>query len=753
MFALNYEFPALFCPAHIFRKVSILLFVFMFTCTLYSQTSEKVCGTKPVLIARGPQFPVSSTDTIKALVIFVRYLDDNFWCCDGWPTDVWSVPKWGYQVLSSKDASVLSNPSISGYFDAMSSYNIDHGWQFRGDEYRGLYVTQHPIFYYQNNGGLGAVSEEVFTSLDSKINFADYDKLDPLDMDHDGNYNEPDGYADMIILWFRWLNSGIDGSTFSGIATLGGLSMSFPHGIFTSNDIVNVNGTPTHVRITPYTPGDYAIPACGLMGEGTSLNDIDIFVHEVGHYLFGLSHTPHLGLWNLMTGNGVGIMNALERSQLGWIPDPPHYQSQYGTYNIRLKDFETTGEAYIFDAYAERYVLENRWTDGFYSRAGDWKMPGNGLLFTNLHFFPENGDLPYTIACADNKWIWSNLGTGNCGALYCLNLHNMKFIYPFQKVEPSNTGFSFMEMHDICTFDGTENMCRSVDSSFGKAGNLWNIGYNQVFSPWSNPKTGGALNGKGIIFDIQRQNEDGSFDILVKFGVDNCEAGTHPSKPMWLRASKYYFDLERPHRFHPKLEWLFNTEPDVIGNHGYYKIFRGMIKNYVDPVYVLIDSVQSSQNTYIDEKISLYDGGDSYGCAYKDRVYAYRISAVDNENLESVRSDRAVIKGYIDPCETQGDNPAEINNNGTQREFSIFNYPNPFNPITEIRFTIPSDLFVTIRIYNTLGQVIETLIGNEYKKAGSYSVTFDGTNLASGIYFYYITAGDYHASKKMLLIK
>jgi aminopeptidase N len=80
------------------------------------------------------------------------------------------------------------------------------------------------------------------------------------------------------------------------------------------------------------------------------------------------------------------------------------------------------------------------------------------------------------------------------------------------------------------------------------------------------------------------------------------------------------------------------------------------------------------------------------------------------------------------------------------------NYPNPFNPVTKISFDIPEKNNVTVKIYDVLGRLVKVLL-NETKDAGSYSVTFDGTNLPSGIYYYEIRAGSYTDTKKMVLVK
>jgi len=80
------------------------------------------------------------------------------------------------------------------------------------------------------------------------------------------------------------------------------------------------------------------------------------------------------------------------------------------------------------------------------------------------------------------------------------------------------------------------------------------------------------------------------------------------------------------------------------------------------------------------------------------------------------------------------------------------NYPNPFNPTTTINYSIPKSSDVTLYVYNTLGQKVKTLV-NAKQTAGKYTVNFDASNLASGIYFYQIKADNFTKVKKMVLIK
>ena len=92
-------------------------------------------------------------------------------------------------------------------------------------------------------------------------------------------------------------------------------------------------------------------------------------------------------------------------------------------------------------------------------------------------------------------------------------------------------------------------------------------------------------------------------------------------------------------------------------------------------------------------------------------------------------------------------------NKPTASSFHLFqNYPNPFNPSTTIMFNVPSSGFVSLKVYDALGREVKTLV-QVVKKMGRYEVEFDASKLSSGVYFYRLTAGDYGAVKKMVVIK
>ena len=95
---------------------------------------------------------------------------------------------------------------------------------------------------------------------------------------------------------------------------------------------------------------------------------------------------------------------------------------------------------------------------------------------------------------------------------------------------------------------------------------------------------------------------------------------------------------------------------------------------------------------------------------------------------------------------------SEENYFSTSTDFLCQNYPNPFNPTTNIRFRITDYGFVSLKVYDVLGNEILNLI-NEFKPAGEYEVSLNAANLPGGVYFYKLQSGDFVETKKMILLR
>ncbi|MBK7104250.1 MAG: T9SS type A sorting domain-containing protein [Ignavibacteriae bacterium] len=183
----------------------------------------------------------------------------------------------------------------------------------------------------------------------------------------------------------------------------------------------------------------------------------------------------------------------------------------------------------------------------------------------------------------------------------------------------------------------------------------------------------------------------------------------------------------------PKLDWAANNEPDL----KRYVIFRKLeFGNW-------IQLATTTNTTYTDQSVTL----NLYGGVGQDAFY--KIKAEDlTGNLSNFSNEVSteiigLNKFSIDFAEY--DNIPSIT-----KLFS--NYPNPFNPETKISFQLSDKSYVSLKVYDNLGREVSVLI-DDIKEAGLYSVPFNAGNLASGVYFYRLQTSNFSDLKKMILIK
>lgn len=190
---------------------------------------------------------------------------------------------------------------------------------------------------------------------------------------------------------------------------------------------------------------------------------------------------------------------------------------------------------------------------------------------------------------------------------------------------------------------------------------------------------------------------------------------------------------------HPRLIWgpFPNTEFIV----SYYKIYKK--KN--SQSFEFYDTSNSPE--YIDTDETLLTGP----YQTNETVAKYRVTAVGylSESQNETNPSNEV------EARVPGDPPQKIGHNFSSQisEFSLSqNYPNPFNPATVISYSVAENSFVSLKVYDVLGNEISDLV-NEVKEPGKYTVSFDASNLSSGIYFYTLKANSNSLTKKMLLAK
>ena len=128
-----------------------------------------------------------------------------------------------------------------------------------------------------------------------------------------------------------------------------------------------------------------------------------------------------------------------------------------------------------------------------------------------------------------------------------------------------------------------------------------------------------------------------------------------------------------------------------------------------------------------------------------------------NNNVWKLICASGFSTGYLSQTEILTDTLStvgilNINSNNPEKFFLSQNYPNPFNPATKINYELRVTNYVSIKVYDLLGNEISSLV-NKKQNAGKYEIEFDGSNLSSGVYFYKIVSGDFIAVKRMVLMK
>ncbi len=146
---------------------------------------------------------------------------------------------------------------------------------------------------------------------------------------------------------------------------------------------------------------------------------------------------------------------------------------------------------------------------------------------------------------------------------------------------------------------------------------------------------------------------------------------------------------------------------------------------------------------------AMYPGADTVngGVAYLNNEFPFGIN-----HLCFILDDPVLVANYCFSYILPPDNVEQIKNIVADKFKLEQNYPNPFNPSTKIRYSIPENSFVTLKVFNLLGEEIETLVNGE-QSAGVYEATFDASKLSSGIYFYTLSTKNSVITKKMILVR
>jgi hypothetical protein len=252
-----------------------------------------------------------------------------------------------------------------------------------------------------------------------------------------------------------------------------------------------------------------------------------------------------------------------------------------------------------------------------------------------------------------------------------------------------------------------------------------------VFSNWSNPPAK-TWDGQSTDFIMEVVNQSGTI-VTARFTIQNSIGGK-PSKPPLGWDPRKLDSLYQYDKIY--LAWgadfwdLDPIESDVNWSELQRKVGSGAWS-----------TIYSGPNRYWSDSIINYDPN------VIDSIY-FRARVRDSQNIWSIWSETFDTKMIMSNVSLLENSP-----NVSPSEFVLSqNYPNPFNPSTKIKYSVPQSSNVVIKVFDILGNEIETLV-NEEKQVGTYSVEFNASGLSSGVYFYSLHSGNYIETKKMIFLK
>ncbi len=671
-----------------------------------------------------------SIGTVNTLIIFAQFPDDNYDTSNVlWPKgkapadeDKWISETWTDNPVQG---------SLTHYFNDMSF----NKFKFIGKTVS--VIAPHTRQWYLDSSlKRGDIQKDIILQLNKKMNFAEFDNWKWV-----ADYkqaNQPDGMIDMIIFIWRNIARELPDENLiktklefsNDIATLGGFKtpQSTYNYVFTvDNGSRKVNTIYSGVTIRNYLP-DRNIT-------------FKIVVHEVSHYLLGdESYHSGFGFWGMLPSYGIKsiVANSFERSQLGWIK----LKNISGRYmrtisSIKLSDYATTGEAVsleIDSSSGQYFYIENHqdisyWETqfklgniekGLYVIRKDRLTPSNSNdnpASANMRLIPASGRFDWDVEQQTNN-PWGS---------------DPVELPVFNKLKPDRiNGYSDLDYIPY-TWDNIKQKGFPVYFTEDKSGNAqldiklsgdgydaFRIGYNEVFSPWSNPNSythRRIPTPFGFKIDSLK---DGSYyiDVYVNTSIE-----APPSKPFGLTAA-----IDSTGNY-INLTWQPNIEPDLSS----YEISRK-----IGDEWNIIGITKDS--SFADTSI--------YSISSENHLTtSYRVRAKDIQNFYSIYSDSQSINTISVHKITSVDEKTGI------KEYKLYqNYPNPFNPSTTIKYSIPHSAHVILKVYDILGREAAVLV-NEQKAAGTYKIDFNASSLASGIYVYKIEAGNYSDVKKFVLLK
>ncbi len=676
---------------------------------------------------------------VRILCVFAQFAGDTKDTNDiNWHVN--QMPTWANSFIGTNvNQAPFPVNTISNYFYEMSNgTNI-----IIGEVHPQLVIIPGNIA-----SDWGNKNKLVLEQIDPDVNFNIHDKWNMMSS-YQQIYNQTDNYVDAIyIIWrnldVKWGGYGRLGTTYT-----------------TQEGKICGYGSPT-IGMTLNIGGK---------SDYTFENKIGLLAHEYGHYLYGGNHNfenfyysngdagnVQRGLALMNAGGGGGLtMNPQEKYLLGYTTYSDIFSDQAGT----LPDYNSTDTVYRIPIPlyvngspnldpTEFFAIANHQKISPYElgqNKGIWVYHIKSINYGKNHMdmLVANGNWDWQIA----NWVTRPSGYGSPPHWYWVHGNNPPALFPAIDRLATDRINGRDELQEVIYAQyPNENYYwwdRWLDENgtpysgvMPEGSKSWSMGYNQVFSPWSNPAS----------YDKNRQPTNTGFEIVsVNNGVYSLQFYTTASSNLTGPPSKPPLGAFHAGDGPIQYGWAYLAwgadywdEQPIESDINWSELQRKINTNGA------WQTVYSGINRHWSDNSIIYDPENGNIPVF------FRVRVRDNQNIWSVWSDEFDTRAFFKES-NQSAEKKRFNQNlvPTFNELSS-NYPNPFNPTTQISYSIKENGFLRLKVYDLLGAEVATLV-NETKESGYYSVEFNASELPSGVYIYTMQVNGFTSSKKMLLMK
>ena len=414
----------------------------------------------------------------------------------------------------------------------------------------------------------------------------------------------------------------------------------------------------------------------------------------------------------------------------------------YQSYNMYIDYFESF-DGSKYGIYANSYSSLDLWTVGSYynNQITDKTF---AVQITNHSI----GDLLYTYFCDNLYDIWNAsgpVGETDVYANYCI-----------WSDDPNNTTYGDVVFYPTSGWYDCGAMAKR--SGLNEPSNVnydiqntesGNTDFDEALEIFKDLRMQSKLD-DSFIKDEHIQEYQEAIDKLKKVVYESTDDSIAVSALVYL--SWCYKEINGSDVYIEYLEFLIKDKK-YTGELKYHAKMLFASENVLNKEYAIaLQQYDEVLNTCSINDIlveSLYGKG---------IIYLYYLNEKDKaigvfKELVEKYPDNPTAESAMDELENIGENfYVSEDNELSPSEFTIENYPNPFNPKTQIRFSLPEAVHVKIQVYNSIGQLVKTLV-NTNMEAGNHEIEFNAKGMASGVYMYRFEAGEFRDVKKMLLIK